>query len=512
MARVSLSQMFNSGLRGILNVQSQTMKTQNQIATGKRVLTPSDDPAAAARILRIEQEANGIKQYQKNIDSVESSLMLEETQLDGVSNLLVRVRELSIQAGNGALAHSERKAIAAELATRLDELHRLANTRSSTGEYIFGGYRGEQEPFVANGDNTFAFRGDAGQRYVQISDSLRVASGDHGAKIFQDVPMATVPARSAASGLAVNTQVGSASVASVAITDAAAFQTWWRDAGAAEIRITADNGDGTFAFEVFDGGGVQIGPDSDADGTIDPLSFVTGTPPGPLTFGGAELSPSENPALNDVFRIAQPGAAATISAGQIHDVDAFNSTFVAPDTAFTMRITGVTAPDQYHYEIVGGSGPVTGSFQAGDAFQFGGAEFRIVDAAVGAEFELSTPSTQSILDTMGKLVTGLSELGDSDNDKLRLKDLIADTLSNLDNAEDNVGAVRAEVGARLNTLDTTRELHEGVTLVNNKVLAEIRDLDYAEAITRLTQENFVLQAAQQSFAKISKLSLFDFLR
>ena len=72
--------------------------------------------------------------------------------------------------------------------------------------------------------------------------------------------------------------------------------------------------------------------------------------------------------------------------------------------------------------------------------------------------------------------------------------------------------VRSRIGARLNTLDSTSALHDGTDLVNQKVLADVRDLDYTEAITRLTQENFVLQAAQQSFAKIAGMSLFDFLR
>ena len=95
---------------------------------------------------------------------------------------------------------------------------------------------------------------------------------------------------------------------------------------------------------------------------------------------------------------------------------------------------------------------------------------------------------------------------------MRLQDLIGETLDNLTNAETNVSTVRAQVGARLNTLDSTRDLHQGTELVSNKVMSEVRDLDYAEALTRLTQENFILQAAQQSFAKISQMSLFNFLR
>src|SRR5690606_30601375 len=131
---------------------------------------------------------------------------------------------------------------------------------------------------------------------------------------------------------------------------------------------------------------------------------------------------------------------------------------------------------------------------------------------IGDSFQVDQPSTQSIFATVGKLADGLRAYTDSADDKMRLQDLIAQTLDNVDSAEGNIGVVHSQVGARLNTLDSMAGLHEGNDLVNAKILKDVRDIDYAEAITRLTQENFVLQAAQQSFAKIAGLSLFDFLR
>src|SRR5690625_5900717 len=93
--RMSLLQSFNQGLRSMLRVESQQAQTQNQISTGRRVLQPSDDPLAAARILQLEREQSRLDQFQRNIDGVESSLMLQDTHLDAVETLLVRVRERS---------------------------------------------------------------------------------------------------------------------------------------------------------------------------------------------------------------------------------------------------------------------------------------------------------------------------------------------------------------------------------------------------------------------------------
>jgi len=65
------------------------------------------------------------------------------------------------------------------------------------------------------------------------------------------------------------------------------------------------------------------------------------------------------------------------------------------------------------------------------------------------------------------------------------------------------------LGARFNTLESTRDLHLDSELVMKDVLAELRDVDYAEAATRLSAQTMVLQAAQSSFIRVSQLNLFS---
>jgi flagellar hook-associated protein 3 FlgL len=402
MNRISLTQVFSRGLNGILNVQSQLAKTQEQISSGKRVVTPSDDPVAAARILQLESEQARVKQYQKNIDGAVSSLDLEESQLESVEGILVRVRELTVQAGSGALSFSERQAIAEELETRLAELGGLANTRSASGEYIFGGYKGEQEPFVRVG-NDFTYRGDDGQRLVQVASSTQVAVNDSGNSIFIAIPSPRL--------------VGTAAAGN------------------------------------------------------------TGT--------------------------------ATISSGHVVDQAVFDANFSG---SYTVSFTSPTT-----YDIVpvgGGPAVVSGAtYTSGQDIVFNGASMKIVGTpATGDNFQVDPPATQSVFTTVGKLIDGLRAYSDNTDDKIRLQELVAETLDNTYSAEENISVVRSRIGARMNTLESIDSLHAGTNLVNKKVLADVRDLDHVEAITRLTQENFVLQAAQQSFAKIAGLSLFDFLR
>jgi flagellar hook-associated protein 3 FlgL len=106
----------------------------------------------------------------------------------------------------------------------------------------------------------------------------------------------------------------------------------------------------------------------------------------------------------------------------------------------------------------------------------------------------------------------MKSLGDSAVDQSAFDDLVAETLENLSAAEINMSEVKSEIGARQNTVDSVRSLHQQIELINNKVLSEIRDLDYAEALSRLSIETFTLEASQQSFVRISSLSLFNFLR
>ena len=132
--------------------------------------------------------------------------------------------------------------------------------------------------------------------------------------------------------------------------------------------------------------------------------------------------------------------------------------------------------------------------------------------ADGDVFTVNSSEKQDILTTIANLSEGMKNLTDSAADELLLDQLLADTLNNLDAAEANMSKVKAEIGARQNTLDSIRTLHQGVELVNQEVLSELRDLDYAEALSRLSLETFTLEASQQSFARISNLSLFNFLR
>lgn len=85
-------------------------------------------------------------------------------------------------------------------------------------------------------------------------------------------------------------------------------------------------------------------------------------------------------------------------------------------------------------------------------------------------------------------------------------------LQNIDNAIGQVDGARTSLGVRLNVIESTQLENDEATLINTQVQSGLKDLDYAEALSRLSMQSIVLQAAQQSFVKTSNLSLFNFLR
>ena len=152
------------------------------------------------------------------------------------------------------------------------------------------------------------------------------------------------------------------------------------------------------------------------------------------------------------------------------------------------------------------------TYVEGEAVTIAGAQFTISgEPADGDTFYVQTAEKQSVFTTVEKVIDGLENFSATPSYRQAFDNLLENSLANLDNAQNSVLEVRTRVGARLNTVETTRQFHEDSNLLNTEVKSDLEDLDYAKAVSRLSQQNFVLQAAQRSFAQVSRLSLFDSL-
>ena len=194
--RVSTSMIFNSGVGGMRDLQSGLYKLQNQLATGRRILTPADDPIGAAEALKVTQGKNVNERFIENQGQASSKLAFAETKLQGVQEELKAIYERGLQAGNGSYSDEQKAMIATELKQRMESLIGLANTRDGAGEYIFAGYQSTTEPFTRNtaatppyslAGSSMEYHGDAGKPALSVSASRDMAVGENGLDVFMQV-------------------------------------------------------------------------------------------------------------------------------------------------------------------------------------------------------------------------------------------------------------------------------------------------------------------------------------
>lgn len=184
--RISTNTVYEQSITTLQQQQENLLKTQQQVSTGRRVLTPADDPVAAARALEVSQAASANAQYAVNRNSAKSSLGLEESALQSLTSLIQDVRTATIGAGNPVLSNSDRAAMATELRGRLDQLTGLANSTDGTGQYLFSGYQGNTKPFALTATGA-QYAGDQGQRLVQVGAARQIGIGDSGSDIFERI-------------------------------------------------------------------------------------------------------------------------------------------------------------------------------------------------------------------------------------------------------------------------------------------------------------------------------------
>lgn len=185
--RISSLQLYQQGITNMQNKQVALQQTEMQIASGLRIMKPSDDPSGAVKVLSLNANIDVIDQFSRNVSTATLSLSFEESVVSSVNTNLQQIRELVVQGNNSSNSDSDRNSIAQQIYQNLDEMLALANTRDSNGEYIFSGYKVNSPPFVDSG-GVISYQGDRGQRMVQIGEGSQVEVRDSGQTVFQTIP------------------------------------------------------------------------------------------------------------------------------------------------------------------------------------------------------------------------------------------------------------------------------------------------------------------------------------
>ena len=411
--RISSLEIFNIANNTMQKSNADLVKTQQQLATGQRVIRPSDDPVATIQILELTNELSRLEQYDKNINIAENSLQQQEGLLDGVNDIISRVMELSVQAGNtGVYTKDQFTAMAIEVESRLDELVSIANARNASGDYVFAGYKTASQPFSGSLSSGYQYTGDDGQREIKIANNSQLGVSLSGRDVFVEVPSAEPTVR---------TYLGANNSANASLQ-------------------------------------VSVGR------VVDPEVYQ-------------EFYPEDL-----ILKFNDPADANPVS---------------SPNFTITERSTGnVLVANQNYVQ--------------GDEIEVNGVKFSISGIPKeGDVVHIDSANQQSIMDTLAALANALRVADNDSASKKELSAVVASTLSNLDNAQVSVLQAFSSLGAKQNTLQTTRELHLDTSLFAQEVLSDLKDLDYAEASTRLSLQTMILEASQASFVRVSRLSLFD---
>lgn len=423
--RISSLQAFNNGIQGLQRNYADALRTQQQISSGNRILTPADDPVASVRLMQLEQQQNMLSQYKGNLGAANNSLMQEESTLNSVNNIMQRVREIAGEAGNGSLSQNDRQALAAELQEREDELLGLMNTRNARGEYMFSGFQGKTQPFERAADGSYDYKGDEGQRKLQIGSSLNIAIGDNGKQVFENITNAA--------------RLDSALTAPTAGSTLAVSKPLVQD----ELSYSGNPG--------FPAEGVEV------------------------RFGDPAATPPGDAKDYQIFSNPYAAGATALQTGRLDNNDEL------PDT---LNFRGMTL--QFEGVPTGG-------------------ESVTIESIPGRE-------KQGVLNTIQQLRVALEDNTDSPEGRLDTRSAVAAALTNIDHAMVSIDSTRGAIGARMNVIETTLTHNEDVAIVNKSVQADLREVDYPEALSKLAFQSVVLEAAQQSFVKISQLNLFDKIR
>ena len=396
--RISTSGAYQLQLGTMLRKQAGLSHTQQQLASGQRLVTAKDDPVAAGTAVSLDRATAELERFGENANLLGNRLNLQESVLAQAGDRLARVRELTIQANNAAMSSEDKKAITAELKVIRDEMIGLANSQDGSGRYLFGGTADDHAPFVVSGGNV-SYTGDQRQRQVEIAPDQFVSDTLPGSELF--------------------------------------------------MRVKA------------------------GDGRINGAAATTNTGSGVLMEFGL-------------------GASGSWSGGS------YSVAFTAPDA----------------YELRDASGTVisTGTYVSGEGISVGGLNLRIDGApAAGDSFSVGPAKTNDVFGMIDDLVTALEMPDDSPTQRAAQQNALQASLRDAATAQEHFIDGRATGGAQLAAMDSASELREAQSVTLETTLSGIRDLDYAEAISRFQLESTALQAAQKAFMKLQSSSLFDLM-
>ncbi len=264
-------------LTSLNQLESNIAQTQNEVSTGLSFTTAAQNPVAAGLVDSYNQVLAQSQQYTANGNSAQGSLNTEDNALTQVQNALQSLRDLALEANNATESAQDRSAIATQATQIQNTLLSLANTQDGSGNYIFGGYATQTQPFALNATGA-TYSGDQGQRQVQIAAGQTLVVGDNGDLVFNQIKTGNGTFNvTAAAG-----NTGSGIIGATSVSDPAAY-----GGGTYSIDFTAPN-----TYQVVD---------TATGAVVTSGAYTAGQA---ISFAGVQVTLSGTPAVGDSFNVA----------------------------------------------------------------------------------------------------------------------------------------------------------------------------------------------------------------
>jgi len=185
--KVSTAFLFDRATDRMSEIQNKLSYTQAQLAATKQVLSPSDAPDQAAAIQRLRGQIDLQVNHSATLKTAMARYKAEETALSSADDIMIRIKELGLQAVNDTVGHSDRQAIAVEMKALRDQLLSLGNTKDDNGNYLFSGTRVNTPAFVEDDDGVVTYQGDQTQTRIPAGVERTVSYSRAGSDVFARV-------------------------------------------------------------------------------------------------------------------------------------------------------------------------------------------------------------------------------------------------------------------------------------------------------------------------------------
>ncbi|MBP8301191.1 MAG: flagellar hook-associated protein FlgL [Planctomycetes bacterium] len=472
--RITQSMMYSRAKADVQSGLLRYTQLQQQVASGKRISRPSDDPAATLRILPLRNDLRNLDQLSGNVALAQETLNTGAASLEDASALMQRVRELTTQAANGTVSSGDRESIGAEVEQLLSQLVSIGNSKRGD-RFLFGGTENDSAPFELvedSGGTRVVYHGNHDSLNVDVAPGVTTALNMPGDSIFQQ--------RSR----------GGTTLSPTADSAATGIASW----GSGDTGVGFGQLDVTFA-----------GLHTDAPSTVTAGS-------GPTTALG-ELA----------FTFTSSPDTLSVGGGPAQNLPITDGAFVTSDgRTISLTVTGVPATTTGTFTAKAGLS-TDGGQTVTEISDFSAASVQVANSFDQTVMNLNPENLtrtgsevvkfEGTFDAFTTLVTlrDLLRNGDGLSDDT-VRDRIAQMLSEVDGAHDAVLDGVRELGFRSSSMDVLKNRVEGLRISRTESLSNIQDTDLAEAILDLQRQDMTYQAALQISSQVIQTSLQGFLR